>query len=63
MPILRIEFDRGAGWELATEGDIGADIRVDQIAASLQSYANETKWPHRAFLDGKLVAIVHPAVK
>jgi hypothetical protein len=56
MPSLRIEFDRGNGWEVRNEGT--ADVTADQVRASLPTYA--VSYPHRAWLDGKLVATAAP---
>lgn len=51
MPTLRIEMDRGDGWEIRSEGIV--DATAEQAAASLQAYA--VRYPHRALLDGEIV--------
>jgi len=52
MAQVRIEMDRGAGWEVRQEGV--ADVTADALADMLPSYA--IQYPHRAFLNGDLVA-------
>lgn len=52
MADVRIEMDRGAGWELRSEGT--ADVTVDQVVGELTRYA--TSYPHRAIVDGVVVA-------
>lgn len=52
MAHVIVEMDRGAGWETRQEGDI--DITADQLAAQMPHYA--ITYPHRAFLDGVLIA-------
>jgi hypothetical protein len=56
MALLRIEMDRGRGWETRSEGEF--DGELDDIIRALPSYA--IQYPHRAFLDGKLVATEVP---
>jgi hypothetical protein len=53
MAHLVIEMDRGMGWEVRSQGDANG---VD--AAALVEYlpAFAIQYPHRAFLDGVLVA-------
>lgn len=53
---LRIEMDRGRGWEPRPEGRIPVSTTTDRIKADLQSYA--IQYPHRALLDGIEVARV-----
>jgi hypothetical protein len=53
---IRIEMDRGAGWELRSEGD--ADATVDHVREQLDAYA--IQYPHRAWVDGELVATATP---
>lgn len=58
MPHFKIEMDRGRGWEIRTQGD-HADASVNYLVSILPAYA--VGYPHRAYLDGKLVAeIVKP---
>lgn len=52
MAQVRIEMDRGAGWEVRQEGAI--DVTADALADMLPAYA--IQYPHRAFIDGNLVA-------
>lgn len=56
MAHLTIEMDRGNGWEVRSEGD--ADCTPEQIARSLPAYA--IQYPHRALLDGVVVATAEP---
>ena len=50
MRTLRIEMNRGHGWELRAEGRIPAGTSVELIKHDLQDYA--VQYPHRALLDG-----------
>lgn len=52
MAHILIQMDRGNGWETRQEGD--AAISSDDLAAMLPSFT--LTYPHRAFLDGVLVA-------
>lgn len=52
MAQVRIEMDRGNGWEVRQEGAV--DITADALAGMLAAYA--IQFPHRAFLNGNLVA-------
>jgi hypothetical protein len=54
MRTLRLEMNRGHGWELRAEGRIPADTSVELIRRDLQDYA--VQYPHRALLDGVEVA-------
>jgi hypothetical protein len=54
MRTLRIEMNRGHGWELCAEGKIPAEVTVEQIGRDLQEYA--IQYPHRALVDGVEVA-------
>ena len=54
MRTLRIEMNRGHGWELRATGKIPADVTVEQIQRDLREYA--IQYPHRALIDGKEVA-------
>jgi hypothetical protein len=55
--LLRIEMDRGNGWELRQEGDVAsqdgliAHVRRNLLALAIQ-------FPHRALLNGVPVAQV-----
>lgn len=49
---VRIEIDRGYGWQVRQEGD--ADVTADQVAAQLPALT--LTYPHRAFINGALVA-------
>lgn len=51
MSKIRIEMDRGAGWETRQEGE--CQITAEDLANMLPSYA--IQYPHRAFVDGALV--------
>lgn len=59
MANVRIEIDRGNGWQLRQEGE--ADMTAAMIAQLLPEYC--TQYPHRAFLDGVLVASATPGRK
>jgi hypothetical protein len=52
MAQIRIEMDRGMGWEVRQEG--AADITADALVAMLPGYA--IQYAHRAFIDGVLIA-------
>jgi hypothetical protein len=54
MRTLRIEMNRGHGWQLRAEGKIPAEVTAEQIERDLQEYA--IQYPHRALLDGVEVA-------
>jgi hypothetical protein len=54
--MLRIEMDRGRGWELRGEGAFAGT--VGQITKQLPAYA--IQYPHRALLDGVVVATAEP---
>jgi hypothetical protein len=54
MAHIRIELDRGEGWSLRQEGEF--DITADDLTAQLPGYCSQ--YPHRAFLDGRLIAEV-----
>jgi hypothetical protein len=51
---LRIEMDRGNGWELRSEGEVPNDATIELITVYLRNYA--IQHPHRAVLDGVVVA-------
>jgi hypothetical protein len=54
MRTLRLEMNRGHGWELRAESKIPADTSIELIKRDLQDYA--IQYPHRALLDGVEVA-------
>jgi hypothetical protein len=54
--MLRIEMDRGNGWELRSEGEFAGT--VEQISQTLPAYA--IQYPHRALVDGAVVATAEP---
>lgn len=54
---MRIEMDRGTGWELRSEGTVSAP--ADQVAAQINAYAY-SQYPHRILLDGTVVAAHNP---
>ncbi len=56
--MLRIEMDRldGLGWRLRGEGAFAGT--VVEILSGLPAYA--IQYPHRAYLDGVLVAEIDP---
>jgi hypothetical protein len=55
---LRIEMDRGNGWELRSEGQVPNDATIEFITVCLRNYA--IQHPHRAVLDGVVVATTQP---
>lgn len=52
MASIRIEMDRGNGWEVRQEGE--TTVTADDLTAMLPRYA--IQYPHRAFIDGVLIA-------
>ena len=52
MTTVRIEMDRGNGWETRQEGAVA--ITAEDLANMLPAYA--IQYPHRAFIDGVLIA-------
>jgi hypothetical protein len=52
MAHVVIEMNRGDGWEVRQEGDV--DVTAAALADMLPAYA--ISYPHRAFIDGTLVA-------
>lgn len=52
MAQVRIEMDRGDGWEVRQEGAV--DLTAEALADMLPRYA--IQYPHRAFIDGRLIA-------
>ena len=57
MTHVRIEMDRGAGWELRHEGDV-ADLTEAAALEHLQTYA--LQYRHRAIMDGRIVGEAVP---
>jgi hypothetical protein len=54
MSTLRIEMDRGNGWEVRSEGQSG--VSLDSIRTGLSAYA--IQYPHRAVTtDAVIVAV------
>jgi len=51
MAHVKIEMDRGNGWEVRQEGD--CEIAADALVAMLPQYA--IQYPHRASIDGVVV--------
>lgn len=56
--ILRIEMDRGAGWEVRLERTVPPETTLAAVVADLRRYA--IQYPHRAVLNGLVVAVVKP---
>jgi hypothetical protein len=56
MAYLIIEIDRGAGWQIRSEGEFVGT--ADEIKAKLPAYA--IQYPHRARLDDVIVAEARP---
>jgi hypothetical protein len=54
---MRIEMDRGDGWELRSEGTVSATS--DEAAAQITAYAYSNH-AHRILLDGMVVATHTP---
>jgi hypothetical protein len=52
MAQIRIEMDRGMGWEVRQEGNV--EITADKLTSFLPSYSIQHR--HRALLDGVLIA-------
>lgn len=52
MAHIVIEMDRGMGWEVRQQGTV--DVTAQQVADMLPAYTLE--YPHRAFINGTLVA-------
>ena len=50
MAHVKIEMDRGLGWETRQEGDCA--VTADRLRELLPLYA--LQYPHRIFLDGVL---------
>lgn len=53
MTTLRIELDRGFGWQVRGEGEIPADTSIEAVKAQAARCALNGKV--RAFLDGEQV--------
>ena len=54
MAHIKIEINRGEGWKVRQEGEM--DLTASALAAQLPFYSSQ--YPHRAFINGKLVAEV-----
>jgi hypothetical protein len=54
MATLRIELDRGYGWQVRAEGEVPENTTVEQVRAQTERLA--LNGPTRAFLNGALVA-------
>jgi len=52
MAHVRIEMDRGKGWEVRQEGDM--NLTAEELIRLLPDYC--IQYSHRVFLDGKLIA-------
>lgn len=52
MAQVRIEVDRGNGWQVRQEGELA--ISAADLAAALPGYT--IQYPHRAFIGGALIA-------
>ncbi|MGI4797659.1 MAG: hypothetical protein ACRYG8_27165 [Janthinobacterium lividum] len=57
---IRIEMNRGAGWEIRQHGEIDQDRTevVAMIEATIDAYC--AQYPHRALVDGVVVAEARP---
>lgn len=51
MAHIRIEIDRGLGWQVRQEGDF--TIAAEELRAKMSCYA--VSYPHRFWLDGVLI--------
>jgi hypothetical protein len=54
---MRVEMNRGTGWELRGEGTVTAT--TDQVAEQIRAYTYSNH-PHRILLDGTVVATHDP---
>jgi hypothetical protein len=54
---MRIEMDRGAGWELRSEGAVTATTEQAAAQISLYAYSDHA---HRILLDGAVIATHTP---
>jgi hypothetical protein len=54
MATLKIELDRGHGWQVRAEGEVPENTTVEQVRAQAERLA--LNGPTRAFLNGELVA-------
>jgi hypothetical protein len=55
---LRVEMDRGRGWEVRAGGEIPTNTTLARIEGDLR--ADAIQHPHRALVDGCVVAMVSP---
>lgn len=62
MVAVRIEMDRGAGWETRQAGELDQDRAaiIATIKATLPGYC--VQFPHRALVDDVIVASAEPAL-
>lgn len=51
MAHIKVEIDRGNGWQVRQEGDCAATI--NELRATMPAYA--LSYPHRFYIDGELV--------
>lgn len=61
MATLRIEMDRGMGWEVRGEGQVPDDITDERVREEVDRYC--LQYPHRGFLNGRLVHEGKPQIK
>lgn len=54
MATLRIELDRGYGWQVRAEGEVPDTTTVEQVRDQAERMA--LNGPTRAFLNGEMVA-------
>ena len=62
MVAVRIEMDRGNGWEARQAGELDQDRAaiIATIKATLPAYC--VQYPHRALVDGVIVAYAEPSL-
>jgi hypothetical protein len=54
MATMKIELDRGYGWQVRAEGEVPENTTIEQVRAQAERLA--LNGPTRAFLNGALVA-------
>ncbi len=57
MAQVRIEMDRGMGWEVRQEGEVA--VTAEALVGMLPAYC--VQYPHRALLDGVVVGECKPS--